>query len=338
MPKNIKRYKVGLESETYAVSLVTEPAIEEDFVHLAKQSEKMDIKLSSDERHICYGPALIPNKDIYRNNGEQEFYINFTEESIAKMSQDFMKNYRQKEVNLQHQEDVDEVFICESWLVEDPYKDKANALGFNVPKNTWMIGMKVNNVDTWERVKAGELKGFSVESAIRLEEFNKNSMDEINETFWQRMKGLLKEVFTSDEHVKEPEINLVKENLEEQTPVVETPDETNDEVTKPDNETQDETPDNESQDNKQPSDNDKPDNGMTEEETQARNVSDEVKELINNLKEEIAALKEANSGLEEKVKKLGKKPSVKPVNTNANPNGNANAYSAWREQMRKYIS
>lgn len=332
MAKKIKRYKVGLDSETYAISMVDMPAIEENFVHLAKQDE-MDIKLSSDERHICYGPALIPNKDIYRNNGEQEFYINFTEESIVKMSQDFMKNFRQSEVNLQHAEDVNEVFVCESWLVEDPYRDKANTLGFNVPKNTWMIGMKVNNVDTWERIKAGELKGFSVESAIRLEEFNKNSMDEINETFWTRLSGLLREIFNPTE-----EVNLVEENLEEQTPIVETPDETSEEVTKPDNETQDETPDNESQDNKQPSDNDKPDNGMTEEESQARSMSDEVKELINNLKEEIAALKEANSGLEEKVKKLGKKPSVKPVNTNANPNGNANAYSAWREQMRKYIS
>ena len=171
MAKKIKKFKVGTDSETYAISMVEEPAIEVDYVALAKQEER-EVKLSSDERHICYGPALIPNKDIYRNNGEQEFYINFTEESIVKMSQDFMKEYRQHEVTLDHESEADEVYIVESWLVEDPYKDKANALGFNVPKNTWMVGMKVNNIEVWDRVKAGELKGFSVESMISLEEFS----------------------------------------------------------------------------------------------------------------------------------------------------------------------
>ena len=214
MAKKIKKYKVGLDSETYKISMVSEPAIEVDYVALAKQDEEVDVKLSSDERHICYGPALIPNKDIYRNNGEQEFYINFTEDSITKMSQEFMKDYRQHEINLQHEENVDEVYVCESWLVEDPYKDKANALGFNVPKNTWMVGLKVNNIDTWERVKSGELRGFSVESAIRLEEFNnqeKNNetMEVENETFWTRMRDVIKEAFTLASKDKEAEEELM---------------------------------------------------------------------------------------------------------------------------------
>ena len=67
MTKTIKKYKVGLDSETYKISMVSEPAIEVDYVALEKQDE-VDVKLSSDERHICYGPALIPDKDIYRNS------------------------------------------------------------------------------------------------------------------------------------------------------------------------------------------------------------------------------------------------------------------------------
>lgn len=199
MAKKIKKYRVGTDSETYAISLVEMPAIEVDYVALSKQ-EETSVKLSSDERHICYGPALIPNKDIYRNNGEQEFYINFTEESIIKMSQDYLKEYRQHETTLDHETSADEVYLVESWLVEDPYKDKANALGFNVPKNTWMIGMKVNNIEVWERIKAGELKGFSVESMISLEEFSKqndNNMNiETNEMFWDKLKNILKEAFS----------------------------------------------------------------------------------------------------------------------------------------------
>lgn len=346
--KKIKKFKVGTDSETYAISMVEEPAIKVNYVALAKQ-EEMDIKLSSDERHICYGPALIPNKDIYRNNGEQEFYINFTEESIVKMSQDFMKNFRQKEVNLEHEEDVDEVYVCESWLVEDPYKDKANALGFNVPKNTWMIGMKVNNVDTWEKVKAGELKGFSVESAIRLEEFSKqtdNNMINTDEmSFWTKMKEVLAEAFSKKESAEieelaansgfssvedyKKEVEAIKEELAEETPTEPVAEPTP--APEPTPEPAPEEP--------KPEPTPEPEPKVEEskaEEPKPQPQDNHLEELINNLKDEIAALKEMNTGLQEKIKDLSKEPSVPPVNVNAKPSA-GDTYSAWREKMRNYI-
>lgn len=342
MGKKIKKYKVGLDSETYKISMVTEPAIEIDYVALEKQDD-VEVKLSSDERHICYGPALIPNKDIYRNNGEQEFYINFTEESIVKMSQEFLKEYKQHEVNLQHETNADEVFVCESWIVEDPYKDKANALGFNVPSGTWMIGMKVNNIEVWDKVKSGELKGFSVESAIRLEEFSKNDNNmEIKDemSFWTKMKDVLSEVFSSvsmqkqEEEVKpEPIEPIAMEDLEAQTPtetvtetpaetvtetpteapkaeeVVETPKEVKEEVTEPQNE---------------PTEAPKED-------------TKHLEELINSMKDEIAALRELNSGFEKKIKELSKQPSAKPISTVGGKGGSSDTYAQWRSQMAQYL-
>ena len=330
MAKKIKKFRVGTDSETYAISMVEEPAIEVDYVALAKQEER-EVKLSSDERHICYGPALIPNKDIYRNNGEQEFYINFTEESIVKMSQDFMKEYRQHEVTLDHESEADEVYIVESWLVEDPYKDKANALGFNVPKNTWMVGMKVNNIEVWDRVKAGELKGFSVESMISLEEFSKNdnNMDiKTDEMFWDKLKNILKDTFSKKEEPAEIEptnIELEEEPQAEPQPTVEAPTVEAPKVEEPKVEEpvveepkpQEEPKQEEAPKVEQPKDN-------------------HLEELINNLKEEIAALKEMNNGLQDKIKDLGSQPSANPINTNAKPSASS-TYSAWREQMAKYM-
>lgn len=325
--KKIKKYKVGCDSETYAISMVEQPAIESDFVALAKQ-EEVEVKLSSDERHICYGPALIPNKDIYRNNGEQEFYINFTEESIVKMSQDFMKEYRQKEVTLDHESEADEVYIVESWLVEDPYKDKANALGFNVPKNTWMIGMKVNNIEVWDRVKAGELKGFSVESMISLEEFSKidNNMEIKTDDmgFWTKMKEILEECFSSPK-VEEPvEIEPTNIDLEaEPAPVAEPAPEPVVEEPKPEPAPVVEEP--------------KPEpEPQVEPEPAPEPQDNHLEELINSLKEEIAALKESNGELNNKLKEMSKQPSAAPVNVNAKPNA-SDTYSAWREQMRSYL-
>lgn len=344
MAKKIKKYKVGIDSETYAISMVESPAIESDFVALSKEEEKR-VFLESDERHMVYGAALIPDKDIYRNNGEQEFYISFTKESIEKMSQDFMKNYRQNEVTLDHDEMANDITITESWLVEDPYKDKANALGINVPKGTWMVGMKVNQIDVWDRVKSGELKGFSVESMISLEDFSKqntNNMNiETNDMFWDKLKNILKDTFSKK--VEEPtveelaansgftnvedyqkEVEAVKAELEEQNaeePAVEPTVEPTVEEPKPAEEPKVDEPVVE-----EPNVEDKPKDDNTK----------HLEELIGSLKEEINALKEMNSGLNDKVKELSKEPSAKPVNTNAKPSA-ADTYSAWREQMRSMI-
>ena len=350
MTKKIKKYKVGIDSETYAISLVESPAIESDFVALAKEEEeKQQVFLESNEKHMVYGAALIPDKDIYRNNGEQEFYINFTKESIERMSQDFMKEYRQYEVKTDHDDIANEVCVVESWLVSDSYKDKSNALGINVPEGAWMIGMKVNNIDTWERIKAGELKGFSVESMISLEEFSKQNNDNMNiETndmgFWNKMKEVLAEVFSKKEGDIEPidmeelaansgftnvedyqkEVETIKAELEGQNaaePAVEPTVEPTVEEPKPAEEPKVEEP-------------------VVEEpkvEEKPKEDNKHLEELINSLKEEINALKDMNNGLNEKVKELSKEPSAKPVNTNAKPSA-TDTYSAWREQMRSMIS
>ncbi len=332
MAKKIKKYKVGCDSETYAISMVEAPAIESDFVALAEQKEeKQQVLLESNERHMVYGAALIPEKDIYRNNGEQEFYISFTKESIEKMSQDFMKEYRQHEVKTDHEDVANEVCVVESWLVEDSYKDKANALGINVPEGTWMVGMKVNNIETWERVKSGELKGFSVESMLTLEEFSKQNDNNMNiETndmnFWNKMKEVLAEVFSKKEEVvEEPnEIEPTNIDLEEQTPSEPTP-EPQPTVEEP----KVEEPVVEEPKVEEP----KP----QEEPKETPKVEDNhLEELVNSLKEEIKALKDMNNGLQEKIKDLGKQPSAEPIKPNAKPS-QADSYSAWREQMRKMI-
>lgn len=355
MAKKIKKYKVGTDSETYAISMVEMPAIESDFVALSKE-EEMKVFLESEERHMVYGAALIPDKDIYRNNGEQEFYISFTRESIEKMSQDFMKNYRQNEVTLDHNEMANDITITESWLVEDPYKDKANALGINVPQGTWMIGMKVNQIDVWDRVKSGELKGFSVESMISLEDFSKqndNNMIETNdEMFWSKLKNVMKEILSAvslsrqDVDTDSSEANKVtpldevaelKQELEdakiegvmmeEETPTVETPTEA---ISSPSESVEgSEATTDKVEENNEPKN----------EEVVEQPKNDEpnpLEELVKNLTEEIKSLKAANDGLSEKIKEMGKQPSAQPLNTNSKPNGGDN-YSNWREQMRSYL-
>ena len=333
MGKKLKRYKVGLDSETMAISLVSEPAIEIDFIHMSKDEERKPIFLEKDEKYMVYGPVLIPDVDIYRNNGEQEYYLSFTKESIEKMSQEYMKDFKQYNVSLQHEEQVDEVCMVESWVVMDSYRDKANALGFSVPEGTWMAAFKVNNIDTWNRIKNGELKGFSVESMISLEEFSKNdnNMDNTNEEmFLDKLRNVLKEFFTSkkeEEKVEEPvEIEPTNIDLEaEPAPVAEPAPEPVVEEPKPEPAPVVEEPKPE------------PEPQVEPEPAPAPEAQDNhLEELINSLKEEIAALKESNGELNNKLKEMSKQPSAAPVNVNAKPNA-ADTYSAWRKQMASYL-
>jgi hypothetical protein len=333
MGKKIKKYKVGVDSETYAISLVEEPAIEETLVALSEQKE-IKVQMANEEKHMVYSAVLVPDKPIYRRNDEgEEFYVEFTKESIEKMSQQFLKEYKQNEITLDHETMASDITVVESWIKSDLYKDKSVALGLNenLPVGTWFAGMKVNQIDVWDRIKSGELKGFSVESLIRLEEFGKqkeNNMviDETNEMgFWNKMKEVLAEAFGKKEEEVQPEPNVIEStniDLEEQTPPAEPVVETPQEAPKPEEPApvQEEPkqepvePENKPQEAPKPQDN-------------------HLEELVNSLKEEIAALKEMNTGLQDKIKDLGKQPSAAPINTNAKPSA-ADTYSAWREKMR----
>jgi hypothetical protein len=62
-----------------------------------------------------------------------------------------------------HDKSINDMSVVESWIIDNPEMDKSKEYGFNLPKGTWMISMKCNNQDIWDKVKAGEIKGFSIE-------------------------------------------------------------------------------------------------------------------------------------------------------------------------------
>ena len=149
-------------SGIHAVSVVESPAIEEDFVYLNSQ----EIKLAEidKEKRILMGPALIPNKKIYRNNGKIEYYIFFSEDTVRRASELFLSRGNQNNSTLEHEIKLNGLSVVESWIVEDSKLDKSTKYGLSMPEGTWMISMKVNNDDIWDNyVKTGRVKGFSIE-------------------------------------------------------------------------------------------------------------------------------------------------------------------------------
>jgi len=178
-----------------AISVVENPAIESDFVALKNQEFKL--AEIDKEKRILMGAALIPNKPIYRRNGEQEYYIYFSKDTVRKASELFFIRGNQNNSTFEHQLPLKGLTAVESWIVESE-QDKSRSYDLNVPIGTWMVSMKVNNDDVWKQVKAGEVKGFSIEGyfADKLERPNEPkelSEEEEDEYLLEELKEILGE-------------------------------------------------------------------------------------------------------------------------------------------------
>lgn len=133
---------------------------------MSSDEKDMVFSVFNNEQRLVVGPAMIPQKMIIRRNDitGEIYYVYFTEETIKKLQQKFMQEKLLDKTNIEHgRKFLNGVDVVESWIVEDPKKDKQQVFGMEYPAGTWMITMKVNDDDVWNKVKEGKLKGFSVQ-------------------------------------------------------------------------------------------------------------------------------------------------------------------------------
>jgi hypothetical protein len=168
------------EAEMYgidAISIVDRPAIELDFIAL-KEARLQFAETDTDKR-ILMGPALVPDKPIYRRNGEDEFYVYFSKSTVRKASELYLKHGNQANHTLEHEHKINGLTVVESWIVENKEKDKSALYDLDVPVGTWMVAVKVDNEAIWQEwVKEGKVKGFSIEGYFA-DKMKKNSEDEM---------------------------------------------------------------------------------------------------------------------------------------------------------------
>ncbi|NBW23747.1 MAG: hypothetical protein EBR82_88960, partial [Caulobacteraceae bacterium] len=141
----------------------------EVFKHIFAKEFNLEVNTIPDfinaERKLI-GPIGIPNKMIrrYDEENDEEYFVYFTEETIAKLQEKFMKNGNIHSSNIEHDGiPVDGVFLIETWIIEDPEHDKSNLYGQQYPKGTWMGSYRIDNEDIWKKIQNREIKGFSFE-------------------------------------------------------------------------------------------------------------------------------------------------------------------------------
>lgn len=311
--KKLKKYSVvGDSSDVYAISLVEEPAIEIDYVAFDKDKEtKPNLKFIEDkqnEKFMILGPALVPDKNIYRNYDGNEFYVSFSAECIEKLSYKFMKTcYGDGCFTKDHESFAQGCSLAESWI-KTSENDKSVDYGFDCPIGTWFVAAKIDSIELWESIKKGERKGFSIESWVDLEEIieNKDKKEndmskqktnletmEVNDGFWEKLKGIIAEAMgtSKDDKTVEDAVEEAKAEADPVEEVVEAEEETPevpvDEVAKEVIDTVEE--------------------GAETTETAA----EDLQTVVDKLQEEVDALKAENAELLKKNQKMSKKPSAK---------------------------
>ena len=262
---------------------------------------------------MVVGPVLIPDMPIYRNQDREEFYIQFSKESIERLAYNYIKQgYNMTSFTAQHQYPVNEVYIVESWI-KTTENDKSNDLGFDCPIGTWFVGAKVNNLEVWEDIKDGKMNGFSVEAFVSLDELKLNKIKrnenkdmavqknikaesvEITDSFWDKLKGILADA-----------LNVKKEDEEVTDKVEEVADALNTEapVEMAEEKPVDETVDNAVSDTVDAVET------ATETPEEAANA---LQDVVDGLNEEIAKKDKEIEELKKKCQKFSKRPSAKPT-------------------------
>ena len=177
-----------------AISLVTNPAIEQDFVFFGKEKNNLTLAKIDEEKRMLISPALIPNKQIFRYdpNTDSDYYVYFSKETVRQASELYLKHNNHHKATYQHEEDVSGVLTVESWIKEGD-QDKSKLYGFDLPDGTWFVKMKIENDEMWDKIKSGELKGLSIEGYFinKMEKMGKQQFS--NEDVLEALSELIKE-------------------------------------------------------------------------------------------------------------------------------------------------
>jgi len=205
-----------------AISLVSSPAIEVDFVFFGKEKNNLTFAKVDEEKRELIAPALIPNKQIYRYdaNTDSDYYVYFSKDTVKNCAYSYLKHNNHHKATYEHQQRVAGVLTVESWIKEGD-QDKSKLYGFDLSDGTWFVKMKIENDDLWNKIKEGELKGLSIEGYFvdKLEKMTKTYTDEEIQTAYKELQaeGKIQKVDLKDLKT----VEKVKKDLDKATDLME---------------------------------------------------------------------------------------------------------------------
>ena len=156
-------------------------------------SLSFSFSIQDEDKRIVAGPLMTPNKMILRRdeNGEP-YYVYFSKDTIRRIQERFNKSGFQNVTDVDHDGQLlNDNILLEQWLVESRVHDKSLYYGFNnLPIGSWFGVYKVNNDETWEDIKSGKIRGFSIAGDF----INKAQPIETDETILDKIINVLQDI------------------------------------------------------------------------------------------------------------------------------------------------
>ena len=186
MKKKIYKIKIDPTDQITgmdAISLVECPAVEVDFLKFSK-GEPKSLQFANEEKRIITGVALLADTPIYRVKPDgEEYYVVFDRETIEQLVTKYSKYMFNNFVNIEHS---DQHFVDGMYMIESYLKNSERGIVpiefSEIPDGSWIVSYKVDNIDVWEKIKSGEVKGFSIQGVFNLiEQKEEPSIDDMIE-------------------------------------------------------------------------------------------------------------------------------------------------------------
>lgn len=202
MLKDLPIYEISidLENEESTVSfnsLVRDPAHEISFQTFSNMKR---FEFNEEERVIT-GVMISADTPIYRFDQDtlEEYYVVFTKQAIKDMVYDYARRKNFNNLNIEHNgaNVVEDAAMIMLYQVD-------NEKGFTAPerfkdaKDGSLIGSYKVSPEIFEKAKAGEWTGFSIEGSFMIEETNKS----VDEYALSRIAEALDELIRTAKHNK----------------------------------------------------------------------------------------------------------------------------------------
>ena len=153
----------GEDAGILCVSLVDLPAVKSNFVAYAEQQPVQEYAVADEDKRRVFGCVLRADFPIYRRDENGfEYYIVFRAEQIRAFAQKMLADQRQNLVDTMHNFINTEGAECVQLFIKDTAAGIAPAGFEGIADGSLFAEYQVTDETLWERIKAGEFKGFSV--------------------------------------------------------------------------------------------------------------------------------------------------------------------------------
>ena len=168
------------ESGMLTISLVDAPAVEVDFLYFDEDKKPLNFSVENEEERKVLGVVMTADTPIYRRDASgMEYYIVYDKQTIEKMTEKYLKQNRQNNVDLSHSFELEEGIYLNEIFIKNTGKGIAPTGFEEVNDGSLFAIFHIENDEVWSAIKEGTFKGFSLSGLFQTElvQFNKQNND-----------------------------------------------------------------------------------------------------------------------------------------------------------------